>query len=135
MRRAELVNLELGDFNPSRGEFVIRQGKRGKSRKVYLPTEAIALVEKWLSVRGDEPGTLLCRIWKGGHLQLGRLKFYVIIASRQLCSLIYSLSQPLIEEGRRQKAEGQIKRLGEVVREYPVIPNQPIAFSNRRIRK
>jgi integrase len=73
MRRSELVNLELKDFNPSAGELLIRKGKRGKSRKVYLPKEAIALVEKWLSVRGDAPGPLLCRIRRGGHLYLGRM--------------------------------------------------------------
>lgn len=71
MRRSELVNLELRDFLPSTGELFIRKGKRGKSRKVYLPTEVRAFVEKWLSVRGDEPGPMLCRIRRGGHLHLG----------------------------------------------------------------
>ncbi len=71
MRRSELVNLELKDFNPSTGELFLRKGKRGKSRRVYLPTEARAFVEKWLSVRGDEPGPMLCRIRRGGHLHLG----------------------------------------------------------------
>ena len=46
MRRSELVKLELSDFDPARGEFIIRKGKRGKSRRVYLPEEAIAYVER-----------------------------------------------------------------------------------------
>lgn len=71
MRRSELVNLELKDFNPSSGELFVRKGKRGKNRRVYLPTEARPFVEKWLSVRGDEPGPMLCRIRRGGHLHLG----------------------------------------------------------------
>jgi integrase len=71
LRRSELVNLEIRDLNPTTGEILIRKGKRGKSRKVYLPTEARPFVEKWLSIRGDEPGPLLCRIRRGGHLHLG----------------------------------------------------------------
>jgi integrase len=73
MRRAELVKLELSDFNPNLGALEVRKSKRGKSRIVYLPKEAIAFVEKWLLVRGREPGPLFCRIRKGGRLQLDHM--------------------------------------------------------------
>ena len=73
IRRAELVDINLDDFNAIKGEIIIQKGKRGKTRKVFLPVEAICFVEKWLSVRGDAPGPLLCRILKGGHLQLGKM--------------------------------------------------------------
>lgn len=73
LRRSELVNLELKDLNLSTGEILVRKGKRGKSRKVYLSTKAQPFALKWLEVRGDEPGPLLCRIRRGGHLHLGRL--------------------------------------------------------------
>jgi integrase/recombinase XerD len=73
MRRSELVKLELKDFNAPLGEFSVRKSKRGKSRKVYLPIETIPFVEKWLKVRSDEPGSLFCRIRKGGHLHLSRM--------------------------------------------------------------
>ena len=73
IRRAELVKLELSDFNPTESALDVRKSKRGKSRKVYLPTDAIAFVEKWLLVRGREPGSLFCRIRKGGRLQLDHM--------------------------------------------------------------
>lgn len=73
MRRSELVHLEFKDLNAGTGELFIRKGKRGKSRRVYLSTEATALVEEWLKVRGTAPGPLVCRIRRGGHLQLGRM--------------------------------------------------------------
>ena len=73
MRRAELVDLELRDFDPTALSLTIRLGKRNKGRKVYLPKEAIALIENWLAIRGDEPGPLLCRIRRGGHLHLGKM--------------------------------------------------------------
>ena len=73
MRRSELVGLELRDFNATTGELLIRKGKRGKSRRVYLPSEAIPWLQRWLSVRGEAAGFLFCRIHKGGRLQLGRM--------------------------------------------------------------
>ena len=73
IRRSELVKLELRDFNESTREVLVRKSKRGKSRRVYLPVEAISLLQRWLSLRGDEAGCLFCRILKGGHLKLGQM--------------------------------------------------------------
>lgn len=73
IRRSELVKLDLKDFHLTTGEIFVRQSKRGKSRRVYVPFEAIPWIQKWLSLRGDEPGPLFCRIRRGGHLQLGAL--------------------------------------------------------------
>ena len=73
IRRSELVKLELRDFNRSSGELLIRKSKRGKSRRVYLPQEAIAFVQEWLDVRGEEAGALFCPIRRGGHLHLRQM--------------------------------------------------------------
>jgi integrase len=73
IRRSELVKLTLADFDPQRGELWIRKSKRGKSRRVYLPSETIPLLERWLTIRGTEPGALFCRIRRGGHLKLGQM--------------------------------------------------------------
>jgi integrase len=72
LRRSELVKLELRDWNSNNESLVVRRGKRGKGRTVYLSGEAIIYLEKWLKVRGAEPEPLLCRIWKSGKLQLDR---------------------------------------------------------------
>jgi integrase/recombinase XerD len=73
LRRSELVNLDLSDLNLDKGELLVRKGKRGKNRKVYLPSDALLFIEKWLIVRGDEPGPCFCRIRRGGHLHVGRM--------------------------------------------------------------
>jgi integrase len=73
IRRAEAVNLEKADFNLSTGALEIREGKGKKDRTVYLPEPAIALVEKWLNLRGEEPGPLLFPIRKGGEIQFRRM--------------------------------------------------------------
>jgi integrase len=73
IRRAEAVNLDSADFNLSTGGLEIREGKGKKYRTVYLPGPAIALVEKWLNLRGEEPGPLLFPIRKGGEIQFRRM--------------------------------------------------------------
>ena len=70
LRRAEVVKLDLEDFDASTGEIQVRLGKGGKDRIVYLPRSAIAYVSDWLKVRGLMPGPLLCPINKGGRIQM-----------------------------------------------------------------
>jgi site-specific recombinase XerD len=73
IRRAEAVNLDSADFNLSTGALEIREGKGKKDRTVYLPGPALSLVEKWLNLRGEEPGPLLFPIRKGGEIQFRRM--------------------------------------------------------------
>ncbi len=70
LRRSEVVNLELKDFNPTTGAIEVRKGKRGSYRTVYLPSAAVPLVLEWLDIRGHEPGPLLCPVRKGGKIQM-----------------------------------------------------------------
>lgn len=70
LRRNEVVNLELKDFDPNTGAIEIRKGKRQSYRMVYLPSAALDLVSQWLSIRGRKPGPLLCPVRKGGTIEL-----------------------------------------------------------------
>ncbi len=70
LRRAEVVKLELKDFNPDTGAMDVHRGKGGKDRTVYLPESAIPMVSDWIEIRGREPGPLLCPVRKGGKVQL-----------------------------------------------------------------
>jgi len=69
IRRAELCHLNLEDFDPNSGALQVRQGKGQKDRIVYLPQEAIAIVERWIAVRGRQSGPLLLPIRSNGRLQ------------------------------------------------------------------
>jgi site-specific recombinase XerD len=73
LRRKEVVNLNLGDFNSSTGAILVRSGKGGKDRTVYLPEGAITFVEEWLNVRGRSSGPLLCQVNKAGRVVVRRL--------------------------------------------------------------
>ena len=73
IRREELAELCLKDVNLETGEVSIRHGKGNKDRLVYLNDAAIELLKKWLKVRGDAPGALICPINKGGKVTVRHL--------------------------------------------------------------
>lgn len=73
LRRREVVSLDLLDFTPSTGAILVRSGKGGKDRMVYLPENAIGVVEEWIGIRGSSVGPLLCQVNKAGRVVLERL--------------------------------------------------------------
>lgn len=70
LRRAELANLDVADFNPDSGVRVI--GKRNNERQVSLPAGSVRAVEAWLEIRGDSPGPLFNPVDKGGRVHVGK---------------------------------------------------------------
>lgn len=66
-RRAEVVALELRDWDPSKSTLTIRRGKGHKARLVPVPGAAPAIAD-WLAVRGIETGPLFLPINKGGAI-------------------------------------------------------------------
>jgi integrase len=73
LRRSEVVNLDISDFDPKTGGLTIRRGKGMKDRITYLPQGASAAVQDWLAIRGDEPGPLLYPVDKAGRIPTRRL--------------------------------------------------------------
>lgn len=73
LRRAEIVALNLSDFNLENGELLVRCGKGAKSRTAYLAGGALTALEAWLEVRGGEEGPLLRPYNRGGKIATRRL--------------------------------------------------------------
>lgn len=68
IRRRELSNLNFEDYLPSNQALKI-QGKYNKQRTVYINADGAALaLERWISLRGCEPGPLFCPLKRGGHI-------------------------------------------------------------------
>ena len=67
LRRAEVVTLDLDDLDLKHGELHVI-GKRNKERRAFLAKGAIRAIEKWLDVRGRDPGPLFYSINKGGNI-------------------------------------------------------------------
>jgi len=68
LRRSELVALDLEHWNRVTGELLIRSGKGGKDRRVFVANGAGRALDAWLGARGDSEGPLLFALRKGGRL-------------------------------------------------------------------
>jgi site-specific recombinase XerD len=101
LRRREVVNLDLRDFDPSTGAMQVRGGKGGKDRTVYLPDSAIPPVEDWLNVRGRGAGPLLCHVNKAGRVVLSHVNKAGQVAVRRLTaqSVLFIVHKRTLEAG------------------------------------
>jgi integrase len=72
LRRAEVVNLDVEDYDQSDGKLTVR-GKGGTVREVYCRNEVQHAVEAWLHVRGHDAGPLLFHVDRHGVIRPGRL--------------------------------------------------------------
>ena len=70
LQPAELVGLELGDYEVERGELRVRGG-RDRERRVPIVNGVAEALADWLSARGEWPGPLFVSICKGGRVQQG----------------------------------------------------------------
>ncbi len=84
LRRAEVVALDVSDYDPESGALIIR-GKGNKERSAYIDDGAAEAMAAWLTVRGDEPGPLFCPIFQTGDLIIRTMTdqaVYAILRSR-----------------------------------------------------
>lgn len=68
LRRAELAGLDMEDFSDDNKTLTIRAGKGNKERIVPLEGGALAALQDWLHVRGDDDGPIFVRIRKGDNV-------------------------------------------------------------------
>lgn len=68
LRRSEVVALDYADFEQESGALVVRRGKGNKDRTAYATNGTADALADWLSVRGDQAGSLFLAVGKGGHV-------------------------------------------------------------------
>lgn len=73
LRRSELVNLDVRDYQPSTGTLTVRQGKGNKDRQLFTGNGSAEALKAWLAVRGRKPGPLFLPLSKAGRLLPRRL--------------------------------------------------------------
>lgn len=68
-RRAEIARLTLADYDP--GDRSLRVlGKGRKQRRVYLTSQTITRLHRWLAWRGRQPGGLFSALSKAGRVRI-----------------------------------------------------------------
>lgn len=68
LRRAEIVRLDLSDYDAPSGALHVRHGKGRKERLVYLNADARVIIDRWIALRGDGDGPLLFAVRRGGWI-------------------------------------------------------------------
>ena len=68
LRRSELAALALDDYITAPPTLRILHGKNDKQRAVPIPTSAAAALDRWVAVRGREPGALFVPIDHAGRM-------------------------------------------------------------------
>ena len=71
LRRAEVVSLDLSDYNSAQGIIAVH-GKGNKPRLGYALEQVRALLEDWLHLRGERDGPMFSPINKGGGIAMHR---------------------------------------------------------------
>lgn len=68
-RRAEIAKLQLSNYDRDTGEIMVKASKGRKDRRVFIANTPRLLLDKWLRVRGDEPGALFMAVTRGDNVR------------------------------------------------------------------
>lgn len=69
LRRAEIVTLQLADYDSDNCQVIVRAGKGNKERVIPLNPSICDAIGGWLEYRGVGAGALFTRIHKGDHVR------------------------------------------------------------------
>lgn len=101
LRRAEAVGLELSDYDPASGRIRVR-GAGGRAVRRFAANEhARAALDRWLGVRGGDPGPLFNPVNKGGRIEARRLSEQAIYIACQKRAMEAGLPPTSPEDLRR----------------------------------
>jgi len=78
LRRAELVDLEVADFDTDSGQLAVRRGKGRKARVAHVSSGCRPAVDEWLKARRGAPGSILVPVGKGGMFDCRRMSDHAV---------------------------------------------------------
>ncbi|MBK7950184.1 MAG: tyrosine-type recombinase/integrase [Deltaproteobacteria bacterium] len=105
LRRAEAVALDRADYDAEAGGLAIRDASGRSIRRVAPPAHARRALERWLAIRGDEPGPLFNPVNKGGRIERRRLSEQAIYIACQKRASEAGLPPTSPEDLRRSFSE------------------------------
>lgn len=86
LRRGELPELEVADWDTANRVVRVRQGKGNKEREVFVAHGTAQALDEWVRARGDRPGKLFLPINKGGNVSGTRVSdqaVYKLLSKRR----------------------------------------------------
>ncbi len=78
LRRAEIVELDLSDYDVESGALKVRHGKGNKARMVYATNGAKTALDNWIELRGDTPGPLFVPVQRNGKRVMRRMVTHAV---------------------------------------------------------
>ncbi len=108
LRRAEAVALDLADYDAAAGTLRIRPpGRESKdaTRRLAVESPGRHALDRWILIRGREPGPLFYPINKGGRFERRRLSEQAIYIACQKRASEAGLAPTSPEDLRRQPVE------------------------------
>ncbi len=78
LRRSEVAALTTDDYTPAPPTLRVMHGKGNKQRQVPLPASAGVALDRWLELRGQEPGRLFVPIDQAGRIATGGMTAHAI---------------------------------------------------------
>ena len=96
LRRAELVFLDVADFDRETGELRVRGGKGRKDRVGWVTNGSRTALNRWLKLRGNEPGPMFVPVSQTGDLdqrrRLSTQAVYRVLEKRAEAAGIHDVS-------------------------------------------
>jgi integrase len=83
LRRSEAVQLELEDYDVEQGILVFQRASGGAKRRFAADDTTQSALERWILIRGPQPGPLFNPINKGGRIDCRRLSEQAIYIACQ----------------------------------------------------
>ncbi|MGD2164367.1 MAG: site-specific integrase [Anaerolineae bacterium] len=72
-RRAEIVNLNVSDYDSERGTVRIRARRGQRKRTIHIADGAQEALDDWITVRGEVEGPLFLPIHRSGKMRISRM--------------------------------------------------------------
>jgi site-specific recombinase XerD len=129
IRRQELADLHSEDFNPATGSILIRSGKGGKSRTVFLGATSRRAVMQYQRLRADMPSPALWLSSSGAPLRNDALRS--LIRRRAIEA---GVTPPGLHAFRRAFAINFLRNGGDVLTLQRLLGHSTLAIINRYVK-
>ena len=122
--RAEIVNLDLSDYNRETGELRIRREQANRDRIVYESNGSGEVLKDWVTIRGLEEGPLFCPVTTGGKVRIRRMTGQAIwmLLKRLAERTGVAPSHPMIYGGLSFRTSWMPGQILQPCKNWPAIP-------------